>query len=119
MTVKPVKGTVHTEHFLPKSESSRKYQVRDFLCISKTVPAEASIVACDLYYIPSQDAWYHEFLLVYVDMGGERLMLIVERNPSNEDMRVIFLNGGVAQDTITVVRAWYIVFLIPKCRVSH
>ncbi|KAI6122179.1 hypothetical protein EDD16DRAFT_793080 [Pisolithus croceorrhizus] len=51
-------------------------------------------------------------------LQGERLMLVVERNPSNEDMWVI-LSGGVAKDTITVVRVRYIVLLTLVCYFSH
>ncbi|KAI6099688.1 hypothetical protein F5141DRAFT_391076 [Pisolithus sp. B1] len=52
------------------------------------------------------------------DISGERLMLVVERNPSNEDMWVI-LSGGVAKDTITVVRVRYIVLPTLVCYFSH
>lgn len=104
MTVKPVRSTAHTECLLHDYESSRKYDIRDFLCISRRIQTDAAIVACDLYYIPSRDAWYHEFLLVHIDISGQRLMLILERNPSNEDVWVLF-SGGVAKDTITVIRA--------------
>ncbi|KAI6024308.1 hypothetical protein EDC04DRAFT_2900264 [Pisolithus marmoratus] len=52
-------------------------------------------------------SWLHEFLLVHVDVGvdGEKCMLILERFPENRGIRVMFSDGGVAKDTITVVRA--------------
>ncbi|KAI6030877.1 hypothetical protein F5J12DRAFT_313427 [Pisolithus orientalis] len=97
---------VHTLGLLHDYENYRQYSVQDFLRFARTRTQVAGIVvACDLYYIPSRSSWYHEFLLVHVDMSGERLMLIVERVPSNHGMQVVSSNGGVARDTITVLRA--------------
>ncbi|KAI5985519.1 hypothetical protein EDD15DRAFT_2302322 [Pisolithus albus] len=104
MTIMPVKGMPHTECLLHDYESSRKYDVQDFLRISRRVQADAVIIACDLYDIPCWDAWYHEFLLVHINISGQRLMLVLERNPSNEDVWVL-ISGGVAKDTVTVIRA--------------
>ncbi|KAI6147177.1 hypothetical protein BKA82DRAFT_1002082 [Pisolithus tinctorius] len=95
----------HTLSLLHDYENSRQYSVQDFFRFARTRTQVAGIVvACDLYHIPSRSSWYHEFLLVHVDMNGERLMLVVERVPSNRGMRVVSSNGGVAIDTITVLR---------------
>lgn len=47
----------------------------------------------------------HEFLLVHIDTDRESHMLIVERIPSNNGVQVVSSSGGVARDTVTVVRA--------------
>ncbi|KAI5981751.1 hypothetical protein F5J12DRAFT_263382 [Pisolithus orientalis] len=96
---------VRTSSLLYDYENSRQYSVQDFLLFVRRKTQEAgTVVACDLYYIPSRSSWYHEFLVVHVDMSGERLMLIIERVPSNHGIRVVSSNGGVARDTITVLR---------------
>ncbi|KAI5998344.1 hypothetical protein F5J12DRAFT_849807 [Pisolithus orientalis] len=49
----------------------------------------ARVAACDLYHIPSWSSYYHEFLLARVDIvDGEKLMLITERAPKNNSIRV-------------------------------
>ncbi|KAI5998327.1 hypothetical protein F5J12DRAFT_322815 [Pisolithus orientalis] len=90
---------------LPELESSRHYSVQDFLRIART-QLGAAVSACDLYYIPSRSSCYHEFLLVeFVDAEtAERLILVVERAPANNGTQVISSSGGVAKDTITIVR---------------
>ncbi|KAI5998331.1 hypothetical protein F5J12DRAFT_323015 [Pisolithus orientalis] len=93
-----------TTMLLHEHESSRQYSVRDFLRIARTQPA-ATVGGCDLYYIPSRSSCYHEFLLVHIHVDRETLMVTIERSPSNNGMQVISSNGGVARDTITVVRA--------------
>ncbi|KAI6119265.1 hypothetical protein EV401DRAFT_1512856 [Pisolithus croceorrhizus] len=98
-----------TSSLLHSHESSRQYCARDFLRIARF--QAAVVCACDLYYIPSQSSCYHEFLLVNVDAGHEKLMLIIERVPTNNGVMVVSSSGGVARDTITVVRAKYIVLL--------
>ncbi|KAI6038304.1 hypothetical protein EDC04DRAFT_2604129 [Pisolithus marmoratus] len=67
--------------------------------------------------------WACNVMLVgHAGTEGERLMLIVERNPIHEDMRVIFPIGGVAQDTITVLRVredhryWQRAGSVPMCK---
>ncbi|KAI6103105.1 hypothetical protein EDD16DRAFT_333438 [Pisolithus croceorrhizus] len=92
-----------TSSLLHSHESSRQYCARDFLRIARF--QAAVVCACDLYYIPSQSSCYHEFLLVNVDAGHEKLMLIIERVPTNNGVMVVSSSGGVARDTITVVRA--------------
>lgn len=42
-----------------------------------------------------------------VILTGESHMLIVERIPSNNGVQVVSSSGGVARDTVTVVRARY------------
>ncbi|KAI6034818.1 hypothetical protein EDC04DRAFT_2604976 [Pisolithus marmoratus] len=100
------------------------YSVQDFLEITRDIGTEATIVRCDLYRIPSRSFWYHEFLLVHVNMGvdGEKFMLIIERSRRNNGIRVICSDGGVAKDTVTVVRArvnhdyWQKADQAPICR---
>ncbi|KAI6038314.1 hypothetical protein EDC04DRAFT_2007766 [Pisolithus marmoratus] len=95
---------VHTSNLLHCYENARQYTALEFLCIARS-QAAATVGACNLYHIPSQSSCYHEFLLVHMDVGRERLMLIIERVPTNNGSRVISSSGGVARDTITVVRA--------------
>ncbi|KAI6042130.1 hypothetical protein EDC04DRAFT_1052091 [Pisolithus marmoratus] len=85
-------------------ESSRQYSARDFLRIARS-QAETTVGACHLYSIPSRSSCYHEFLLVHVDAGRESLMLIIERGPTNNAMRLMSSSGGVAKDTIIIMRA--------------
>ncbi|KAI6042128.1 hypothetical protein EDC04DRAFT_3088733 [Pisolithus marmoratus] len=92
----------HTLGLLYDHETPRPYNVREFLRITRTTQVAATIVACDLYYIPSRSSCYHEFLLVHATEG---FMLVIERAPANNGRQVISSNGGVARDTITVVRA--------------
>lgn len=74
--------------------------------------------ACDLYYIPlaimnsSLSTWMRVVSLLIalfvtcrgVVLTDEKLMLIIERVPTNNGVRVVSSSGGVARDTITVVR---------------
>lgn len=91
---------VHTLGFLHEYETSKSYTVQDFLRITRRSQAAATVVACDLCYIPSRSSSYHEFLLVH----AEGLKLIIERAPNNNGTRVISSSGGIARDTITVMR---------------
>ncbi|KAI6038301.1 hypothetical protein EDC04DRAFT_2006718 [Pisolithus marmoratus] len=84
--------------------SSRQHSARDFLRVARS-QAEATVRSCHLYSIPSRCSCYHEFLLVHMDAGRERLMLIIERVPTNNAMQVLSSSGGIAKDTITIVRA--------------
>ncbi|KAI5988657.1 hypothetical protein F5J12DRAFT_930067 [Pisolithus orientalis] len=117
---------VHVSSILHSYESSRQYSARDFLRIARS-QATAGVGACDLYYIPSRSSCRHEFLLVHVSTGhfvwkGESLVLIVERIPSNNGVQVVSSSGGVARDTVTVVRArehheyWQRASQNPVCR---
>lgn len=92
--------TIHTLGLFPEHETHRQYSVRDFLRIARTTQLEETVFACHLCYIPSRSSCYHEFLLVHMELH----VLIVERVPTNNGMRVISSNGGTARDTITVVR---------------
>ncbi|KAI6042127.1 hypothetical protein EDC04DRAFT_1051846 [Pisolithus marmoratus] len=83
-----------------------------------TSQVTASIVACELYYVPSPFS-PHEFLLV---RSSEGLILIIERAPTNNGIQTISSSGGVARDTVTVLRAmehheyWQIPGQHPICR---
>ncbi|KAI6042141.1 hypothetical protein EDC04DRAFT_1052466 [Pisolithus marmoratus] len=92
---------VRTPRLLQEYETSKPYTVRDFLSRARTSQVAASIVACELYYIPSPSFSFHEFLLVRTSEGP---ILIVERNPSNNRLRTFSSSGGLAKDTITVER---------------
>ncbi|KAI6030314.1 hypothetical protein EDC04DRAFT_2605376 [Pisolithus marmoratus] len=83
---------VHMSSLLHCYETSQQYSARDFLRIARFQPAATS--SC-----------YHEFLLVHIGAARETLALIVERVPTNNGTQVISSSGGVARDTITVVRA--------------
>ncbi|KAI5998352.1 hypothetical protein F5J12DRAFT_914663 [Pisolithus orientalis] len=115
---------VHMSCLLDSCGGPRTYRVQDFLLVARNIKTAARVAACDLYHIPSLSSCYHEFLLARVDIGvdGEKLMLIIERAPKNNGIRVVFSNGGVAKDTITVVRAledheyWQQAGQIPVCR---
>ncbi|KAI6106194.1 hypothetical protein EDD16DRAFT_198308 [Pisolithus croceorrhizus] len=98
---------IHTPCLLDRIGGPREYSVQDFLRVARSIQTEIAIVQCDLYRIPSLFSWHHEFLLVHVEtsVGGEKLLLIIERFPRNNGIRVTFSDGGVAKDTITVVRA--------------
>lgn len=85
---------------LQENETSKSYTVQDFLRITRRSQAAATIVACDLCYVPSRSSSYHEFLLVHM----EGLKLIIERAPANNGTQVISSSGGIARDTVTVVR---------------
>ncbi|KAI5985516.1 hypothetical protein EDD15DRAFT_1634381 [Pisolithus albus] len=114
----------HAPCLLESNEGSRKYTVRDFLRVAGSVKTEMTISACDLYRVPSLSSWRHEFLLVHVEIGvdREKLMLIIERFPGNNAIRAAVSDGGIAKDTITVMRAreshgyWQRVGQPPKCR---
>ncbi|KAI6042122.1 hypothetical protein EDC04DRAFT_1051173 [Pisolithus marmoratus] len=92
---------IDTLGLLHQYETPKQYKVRDFLRIVKTTHVAATIIACELYHIPSRSSCYHEFLLVHT----EGFMLIVERVPANNRVQVISSSGGVARDTVTVMRA--------------
>ncbi|KAI6024304.1 hypothetical protein EDC04DRAFT_2725318 [Pisolithus marmoratus] len=120
----PTTMVVHVPCLLDSYEGSRTYSVHDFLHVARSIRTETTIISCNLYRIPSLSSLYHEFLLAHVDMGvgGEKLMLIIERLPRNNGVRALFSDGGVAKDTITVVRVrenheyWQRAGHIPLCR---
>ncbi|KAI5985462.1 hypothetical protein EDD15DRAFT_2200567 [Pisolithus albus] len=91
---------VHTLGILHEYETSKSYTVQDFLRVTRRSQAAATVVACDLCYIPSRSSSYHEFLLVHM----EGLKLIIERVPTNNRTQVISSSGGIARDTVTAVR---------------
>ncbi|KAI5992841.1 hypothetical protein EDC04DRAFT_1289072 [Pisolithus marmoratus] len=88
----PTTMVVHVPRLLDSYEGSRTYSVHDFLHIARSIRTETTIISCNLYRIPSLSSLYHEFLLAHVDMGdaivgGEKLMLIIERLPRNNGVR--------------------------------
>lgn len=115
---------VHAPCLLESNGGPRNYTVQDFLRVAGSIDTGITIVACDLYRVPSLSSWRHEFLLVHVELGvnREKLMLIIERFPGNNAMRAAVSDGGIAKDTITVMRAreshgyWQKAGQLPKCR---
>ncbi|KAI6096996.1 hypothetical protein EDD17DRAFT_1503166 [Pisolithus thermaeus] len=108
---------VHMLGPLHEYETPRRYGVRDFLRITRAQLA-VTIITCHLYHIPSRSSCWHEFLLVsskrvdyhvivhnVMAFTAERLVFIIERVPTNNGVQIMSSNGGVARDTITVVRA--------------
>ncbi|KAI6038307.1 hypothetical protein EDC04DRAFT_3141657, partial [Pisolithus marmoratus] len=111
---------VRTLRLLQEYETSKPYTVQDFLFRARTSQVAASIVACELYYIPSPSSSFHEFLLVrseradyYIIVSDANIalttasegpILIVERNPTNNRLQTFSSSGGLAKDTITVER---------------
>ncbi|KAI5996114.1 hypothetical protein EDD15DRAFT_490498 [Pisolithus albus] len=109
--------TDHTLGLSLEYDTPRRYGIREFLH-ARTTQLQETITACHLYYIPSRASCCHEFLLVHskhvdyhvimhgdIAFAAEGFLLIVERAPTNNGMRVISSSGGAARDTITVVRA--------------
>ncbi|KAI6042123.1 hypothetical protein EDC04DRAFT_1051049 [Pisolithus marmoratus] len=111
-----------TSGLLLERETSRTYFVRDFLRFAWTAQVVATVVACSLFNLPSWFSCCHEFLVAQIVASGESLMLIVERAPTNNAILAISSRGGVAEDTITVVRAmghhdyWKSAGQTPICR---
>ncbi|KAI6038302.1 hypothetical protein EDC04DRAFT_2006732 [Pisolithus marmoratus] len=93
-------------NLLPTDESSRQRSARAFLRIARS-QAEATVSVCHLYSIPSRSSCYHEFLLVHMDTG------------------LMSSSGGVARDTITIMRAredheyWQSASQSPVCKAPY
>ncbi|KAI5998325.1 hypothetical protein F5J12DRAFT_322746 [Pisolithus orientalis] len=101
---------------------ARPYAVQDFWRFAMTHRTEARIVECRLYYIPSRKSSYHEFLLAHVEDSQGRLVVIIQRSSSNNGIRAMSSDGGLARDTIAFVPAmgyheyWQSPSARPMCR---